>query len=102
VIWDVEDYNHKFYVCLIEFTNDFTWDEDKLWALCWEYNDRLYEDYKSNVITWSMRDGSVMRTQSVVTYGSDYKLNVIISEGDSEDDMEESMKIDPKRLVLSL
>jgi hypothetical protein len=102
VIWDVEDYNHKFCVCLIEFTNDFTWDEDSLWSLYDDYNNQFCEDYKSNVITWLMHDGSVMRTQSEVSYGSDYKLNIVISEGNGEDDMEEAMKIDPKRLVLLL
>jgi hypothetical protein len=75
VFWNVKDYDHKFCVCLIEFTSDFTWDEDKLWTLYDDYNNRFCEDYKSNVITWSMNDGSVMRTQSEVTYGSDYKLN---------------------------
>jgi hypothetical protein len=102
VIWSVEDYNHKFCVCLIELTNDFTWDEDKLWSLYFQYNDRFCEDYKSNIITWLMHDGSVMRTQSEVSYGSDYKLNIVISEGIRGNNMEETMKLDPKRLVLSL
>jgi hypothetical protein len=102
VIWDVEDYNHKFCVCLIEFTNDFTWDESSLWSLYDDYDDQFYDDYKSNLITWLMHDGLVIRTQSDVTYGSDYKLNIVISEGNGEDDMEETMKIDPKRSVLLL
>jgi hypothetical protein len=102
VIWDVEDYNHNFCVCLVEFTNDFAWNEDKLWSLYWEYNNQFYEDYKSNIITWSMHDGSVIRTKSDVTYGSDYESNIIISDGIRGYDMEESMRIDPKRLVLLL
>jgi hypothetical protein len=37
-----------------------------------------------------------------VTYGSDYKLDIALSEGTKKYGMKEPMKIDPKRLVLSL
>jgi hypothetical protein len=30
VIWDVKNHSHRFCACLIECTNDFIWDEDKL------------------------------------------------------------------------
>jgi hypothetical protein len=51
-------YNHSFRVGLIECTGDFTWDEDKLWALHEKYNGLFHFDYKDNVITWLMRQHS--------------------------------------------
>jgi hypothetical protein len=41
-VCDVKNNNHEFYVCLLEFTDDFAWDEDKLWALYKEYNDQFF------------------------------------------------------------
>jgi hypothetical protein len=102
VVWDVKDYEHRFYVCLIECINDFTWSEDKLWALYCEYNGRLYEDYKSNLITWSMYGGAVMETRLDVAYEPDYKLSIVISEESGKYNMKDPIKVDPKRLVLSL
>jgi hypothetical protein len=58
--------------------------------------------YKSDLITWSMHGGTVMKTRLDVAYGSDYELHVTISEGNWEYAMEKPMKIDPKRLVLQL
>jgi hypothetical protein len=102
VIWDVRIYEPKFFVRLIECTNDFTWDEDRLWALYWKYNYQFRENYKSSISTWLMHDGTVMKTKHVVTYGSNYELDIIISEGTGKYDMERPIDIDPKRLVLSL
>jgi hypothetical protein len=102
MVWDVKDCNHKFCACLIELTDDFTWDEDRLWALYKEYNYEFYENYKSNIITWLMHGGVVMKTRFDVTYGSDYKLDIVISEGTGKYNMLKPTKIDPKRLVLLL
>jgi hypothetical protein len=102
IAWDVEDNNHKSCVCLIDCDDDFAWDEDKLWALYRRYNDQFYTSYKSDIITWLMYDGSAVKTRLDATYGSDYKLDIVISEGTREDDVKEPMKIDPKRLVLPL
>jgi hypothetical protein len=102
VAWVVKDYVHKFCACLIEFTDDFTWDEDKLWTLYEEYNDQFYMDYEPRVITWSMNDDVVVKMKLDVKYGSDYELDIVIFEGAWEGDMKESIKINPKRLVLSL
>jgi hypothetical protein len=86
VAWSLEYGDHKFYACLIECTDDFTWDEDKLWALYKEYNDQFYEYYDYNPITWLIHGDAVIKTK----FGT-WKYF-----------MEEPMKIDPKRLVLSL
>jgi hypothetical protein len=102
VVWAVEDSYNRFYACLIEYADDFIWDKDKLWALYREYNDQFCKDYKSDIITWLMHDGTVMKMKLDVTYGSYYKLDIIISEGSWEHDMERPVEIDLKRLVLSL
>jgi hypothetical protein len=95
VVWDVK-YQHSC-VCLIECTNDFTWDEDKLWALYREYNKEFYEDYQFRTITWLMNNGEVMETSPRLAYESDYKLSIFIFKEDEKDDMKRPMKIDPKR-----
>jgi hypothetical protein len=102
VVWDVKDHNHKFYVCLIECPDDFTWDEDKLWTWYNQYYYQFNKDYELNLITWSMHDNTVMKIRRNVTYGSDYKLDISISEGTGKYNMKRPIKIDPKRLVLSL
>jgi hypothetical protein len=102
VAWNVKKGCDEFYVCLIECPSDFTWNEDKLWALLHRYNDRLHKNYNYKIITWLMHDGTVMKTKRKVTYGSDYKLDIIIFEGIGKYTMQKPMKIDTKRLVLSL
>jgi hypothetical protein len=102
VVWDVEDYDHRFRVCLIEFTNDFTWDENKLWVLHREYKYLFDVYYKPNIITWMIYGDKVMKTRRDIIYGSDYKLDIVLSEGIWEHDIREPMKIDPKRSVLPL
>jgi hypothetical protein len=37
VVWGIGNIQHNFYACLVECDDDFTWNEDKLWALYWEY-----------------------------------------------------------------
>jgi hypothetical protein len=37
VAWEIRDYDDRFYVCLIEFIDDFSWDGDKLWTLYRKY-----------------------------------------------------------------
>jgi hypothetical protein len=101
VAWNVVYRDHKFYVCSIECTDDFTWDEDKLWALHWEYNNQ-FKDCDYETITWLMNDGIVIETKLDVTYGLDYKLDIVISEGTRRYTMFKSMKIDPRRSVLTL
>jgi hypothetical protein len=102
IVWNVRDHRHNFFVYLIELTDDITWDEDKLWGLYKEYKNHFCTGDTSNSIEWLTHDGIVMRTQFNVTYGSDYKLNIIISEGTRKYKMKEPMKLDPKRLVLLL
>jgi hypothetical protein len=102
VAWIIENYDHKFCVWLIECTNDFTWDEDKLWALYSEYNDQFHMNDEHRIITWSMHDNAVMKTKLDITYGPDYQLDIIISKETREHSMLKPTKIDPKRLVLSL
>jgi hypothetical protein len=102
VVWDIDDDHHIFCICLVEYVDDFNWDEDKLQALYWEYIERFYEFYDSNTITWLMRNGTVMKTRRDITYGSDCKLDIVLSEGTWEYGLEEPIKINPKRLVLPL
>jgi hypothetical protein len=101
ISWDYR-FNYKFYVCLIECTNDFTLDEDKLWAWYREHIYELHKKYKSKVNTWLIYDGTIMKTKLDITYGLSYKLDIVISEGAEKYNMIEPMKVDPKRLVLSL
>jgi hypothetical protein len=102
VAWVAKNYKHKFCAYLMEFTDDFTWDEDKLWALYREYNDQFHMDYRPRIITWSMHNNAVMKMRFDITYGSDYKLDIVISEGNREGNMREPISVDPKGLVLSL
>jgi hypothetical protein len=96
----IEDGWDDFHVCLVECTNDFTWDEGKLWALHSQYKDQFHRNYYYNVVTWLMRDDAVIKIRHKVTYGSEYKLDIFISEGIGECTMNKPMKIDPERLVL--
>jgi hypothetical protein len=100
--WRFKNYGPELYEGLIECTDDFTWDEGKLWALCYQFNDRFYKSYDCRSITWFMDDGSVMKTRHNVTFGSDYKLDIVISEEVGTFGRKKSVKIDSKRLVLSL
>jgi hypothetical protein len=102
VVWNVTNERIDFPVCLLECTDDFTWDEDKLWALCHQYNVHLYENYDYRVIMWLMHGDTVMKIRRDVIYGSNCKLDIVISEGTGKYSMERPMKIDPKRLVLPL
>jgi hypothetical protein len=96
VVWDFEDDHHEFRVCLIECTANFIWNEDKLWVLYWEYKKQFLKDYESNPITWSMNGCAVIETRFDVTYESDYKLDITISEGTTNHEVKEPMKINPK------
>jgi hypothetical protein len=102
VVWNVENECDTFYVCLTECTDGFIWDEDKLWTLRQQYYDQFLKDYNYKIITWLMHDGVVMKTRCDVTYGSDYKLNIVISEEAGRYVMRRPTKINPKWLVLSL
>jgi hypothetical protein len=101
-VWDVENAQRNFYVCLIECADNFTWDEDKLCLLYWRYNDQFCKEYKYSIITWLMNDSTVMETELEIAYGTDYKLNIIISEAIRRYNTKIPIRIDPERLVLSL
>jgi hypothetical protein len=100
-IWNVKNYNNVFRACLIECDDDLTWDEDKLRALYKEYKFPLDLQYKSSIITWSINDGTVMKMKLDITYGSNYNLDIIVSEGTRKYYMKKPIEINPKRLVLS-
>jgi hypothetical protein len=102
VVLDAGNYDQIFYTYLIECADDFSWDEDKLWMLHRKYNFRVCKNYKSNIITWLMHGSVVMKIRRDVTYGSDYKLNVFITEGAGSYNVESPVKIELKGLVLSL
>jgi hypothetical protein len=96
VCWSVSSYGHDFCVRLIECDNDFAWDEDKLVALNDRYWRELRKDYKSSIMTWLMNDGTLMQTRLNVTYGLDYDLNIVISEGTWKRKMLEPITVNSK------
>jgi hypothetical protein len=102
VVWDVGNDHRNCHVWLIECTEEFTWDEDKLWALYREYNDQFYKDAKSNIITWSMPGGAVMKTRRDITYEYVSKLDITVSEGAGKYNMLKPIQIDPKRSVIAI
>jgi hypothetical protein len=102
VAWVVENYKHRFCICLIGCTDDLAWDEDKLWALYWDSNKKFNECYESNTITWLIYEDTVVKTRHDITYGANYELDVTISEGVGKYKMLEPIQIDPERLVLPL
>jgi hypothetical protein len=89
-------------VYLIEFINNFTWGENKIRALSRKYSYQFPKGCDSGLITWLINGDAVVKTKLKVTYGSDYKLNIIISQGIGKYSMLKPMKIDPKRSVLLL
>jgi hypothetical protein len=101
VVRDVTEWD-AFYVCLIECADEFTWDEEKLYALHRRYNYRFYMNYNDLVLTWLTCDETMMKIGRKVTYGSEYKLDIILSEGTVSYDMKKPMKIDPTRLVITI
>jgi hypothetical protein len=101
-VFDIERHYHIFRVCLVECVDNFIWNEDELWTLRHQYNDRFCKNYNYRTITWLMDDGTVIRTGHDITYGSDCKLDIVISEGTWKYNMFRPMKIDPRRLVLPL
>jgi hypothetical protein len=99
VIWNAEYHNYGFYIYLIECADDFTWDEDKLWALHYQYNDQFRKDYNYEAVTWSIHDSAVIKMRSNTTYGSIYRLDIVISEGTEKYTTLQPIQIDPKRSV---
>jgi hypothetical protein len=96
VVWSVDDCEHIFRVWLIECVDDFAWNEDILWAFYMEYFDTSGSIAESSISEWLMNDGVVMKIRRDVTYGSDCKLDIVISEGTGRYNMEKSMKINLK------
>jgi hypothetical protein len=95
-------YSHKLYVCLIECTNDFTWDEDKLWVLHRKYFFEFHWQRKPIIMTWLIYGDAVMKTKLDITYEPDFKLDIIISEGAEKYNTKDPISIDTERSVLSL
>jgi hypothetical protein len=106
VVWDVKEFRRTFRACLIECTDDFTWDEDKLWILRHYYGRQINGVYKYSItngtITWLLNSKTVLKTKLDVIYGSDCKLTIVISEGTGKNEMSEPIQVDQGRLVLSL
>jgi hypothetical protein len=96
IVWDFKDNYHRFCAYLIEFTDDLTWDEDKLWALYEEYNKQFYMNYEPRIITWSVYDNAMMEMKLKVSYGTDYKLDIVLSRGVGKYSVEKPMEINPK------
>jgi hypothetical protein len=92
----------NFSVRLIECNYNFTWDEDKLWAFYKQYSYIFSMDYEYKITTWLIDDDAVMKISHDITYRSDYKLDIIISEGIWKHNMRKPVKLDPNGLVSSL
>jgi hypothetical protein len=99
VVWDIKNDYPKVHVELIEYTDGFTWDEDKLWLLHNQYKYRIHACYGSNTIKWLLHDDAVMKVRFDITHGTDYKLDIIISGRDGK--YRKPNRIDLKRLVLT-
>jgi hypothetical protein len=97
VVWKIEDCNHRFGVCLVEHSNFFIRNKDTLWTLYWEYNNRFYKFCKPNIITWSMHNGEMMKTGFDITYGSEYKLDIVMSKGTWEFGIRLPMRVNLER-----
>jgi hypothetical protein len=102
VVWEIGDHYHGHRVCLIECTDEFAWDEDKLWALHHQYIDQLYEDYNYHTIICLTNDNILIRVRNSIVFESEYKVSIIISEGTELHLASRPIQIDPKRLVLSI
>jgi hypothetical protein len=102
VILDVKDDYHRFCACLIYSTNDFTWDEDKLWKLCDSCNKQLYWTYEYNVITWIVKNDIRIKTKCYITYGSDHNVDIIMPERALEHSTWKPVQIPKRWLVLLL
>jgi hypothetical protein len=113
VAWEVGEGMHRLRVCLIECADDFDWDEDKLWAFYDQHGHRIDERHRTSRtswmlddseepdrITWLMHDGSVIKTKFDIAYESDYKLDIVISEGTRKYELSKPIQIGPKRSVL--
>jgi hypothetical protein len=94
-------HEYGFYACLIECANDYTWDENKLWLFYREYRKKICKNCKDKINTWLMNDGTLIKTKLDVSYGSDYKLNIVISDGTGIHNMKKPLQFDLERLVLS-
>jgi hypothetical protein len=101
VTWFVSSNYRGFHVFLVEFTTDFTWDDDKLWRMFWKYNRPSYLYHLTDLIIWSMSDGTFIRTKRNVRQELAYELDLIISEVTWQYSTMSPLRIDPKRLVLS-
>jgi hypothetical protein len=102
VIWGVINGHDEFRIWLRECTDNFTWDEDKLWVFYEKFCFRPSYILYHKQIPWLMRGDTVIKIRHDMTYGSDYKLDIVISEETGKCVMRKSMKIDPERLVLLL
>jgi hypothetical protein len=102
VVWDAECHFRSSRVYLIEYANDFTWNEDELWAFYRDYKHELFMRYRYGTVTWLTNSGAVVRTRLDITHGSDYKLDIILSEGTRKYSMEETIKFGLERLVMPL
>jgi hypothetical protein len=98
VIWYIGDHIHRFYALLIDCSDNFIWDEDKLWVLYRKYSER-FKYWDTSTITWLMHSDAIVKTRFDVTYGSDCKLDIVISEGIGKYNMWRPMRIDLGRLV---
>jgi hypothetical protein len=101
VAWN-ENYCNTFRTYVIECPEEVTMDEDKLWSFYWDGTDAFRDAIELFVTTWLIDDSAVMKIRCYLTYGSDYRLDIVISEGTGKYSTNMPMKLDPRRLVLLL
>jgi hypothetical protein len=101
VVWN-EDYYNFSRTYLIECTDESTWDEDILWSCYWSGNDTFRNDAETFTITWLTHGNEVVKIRGGITYGSEYRLDIVISEEVGIVGMKKPIKLDLKGLVLPL
>jgi hypothetical protein len=81
VFWNVGDHDYEFRVCLIEFDNEFTWNEDKLRKLYDKNRDQLKKYNGIISSTWITGNNMILKTSSRINYlEENSELNITISE----------------------
>jgi hypothetical protein len=83
-------------IMLLEHGRVFTRNEDGLKQLLKEHSDRFKAMHGREINTWSMRDGTVLRTTMGIMDWKQYRLQITISEGAQDKHTTNPMYYEPK------
>jgi hypothetical protein len=78
--WKVKDFESFTYLALIDHTNEFTWNEDKLKMLYYENHNRLKRHRGAISNTWLMDNNTVLKIAFRIIGLEDPKLSISIFE----------------------